>query len=231
MDQPSDGRLLAAWSRGEAGAFEALVARHECALLRHARALLGLARGGEDVVQEVFLRLAQKPPALPPSVDGDARAEQAVLASWLHQVTRNLCMDTMRSEKRRRRREEVAATREATAGGLESVEAADTKRAVEAGLLKLPVDQREVLVLRLFDEKSYSEIAEITGRKAGTVGWLISVGLKALSAELAHLATGLGATGLGSSGSGPSGPGPAALAVDGVAMSPAAMKSAHGGAS
>ena len=190
MDEPSDGRLLAAWGRGESGAFEALVARHERALLRHARALLGDWRAGEDVVQEVFLRLAQRPPVLSADVQGDPRAESAVLASWLHQVLRNLCMDTQRSEKRRRRREEEAAAGEATSGGMESIDAADTKAAVERGLLRLPEEQREVLVLRLFDEKSYAEIATITGRKVGTVGWLISIGMKALAAELAPLAGG-----------------------------------------
>jgi RNA polymerase sigma-70 factor (ECF subfamily) len=191
MDEPderSDGRLLAEWSRGDARAFEALVARHERALLRHSRALLGDWKAGEDVVQEVFLRLAQRPPVLDASVMGDARAESAVLASWLHQVTRNLCMDAKRSEQRRRRREAEASAGEAVSGGVESVELADTNAAVERGLLRLPVDQREVLVLRLFDEKSYAEIAAITGRKVGTVGWLISVGMKALAAELAPLA-------------------------------------------
>ena len=51
-------------------------------------------------------------------------------------------------------------------------------------LARLPEDQREVLVLRLFGERSYREIAEITGRKVGTIGWLVSVGMKALAREL-----------------------------------------------
>jgi RNA polymerase sigma-70 factor (ECF subfamily) len=190
MDQLSDGQLLAAWSRGESGAFEALVARYERALLRHARALLGDWRAGEDVVQEVLLRLAQRPPDLAPDVRGDPRAESAVVSAWLHQVLRNLCMDTKRSEMRRRRREESAAARDESSGGLEGIEEADTKAAVLRGMMRLPEDQREVLVLRLFDEKSYAEIATITGRKVGTVGWLISVGMKALAAELAPLVGG-----------------------------------------
>ncbi|MEW6073332.1 MAG: RNA polymerase sigma factor [Planctomycetota bacterium] len=187
MDPRSDGSLLAAWRDGDAGAFEALVHRHDGALLRHARALLGDWRGGEDVVQEALLRLARTPPELPAAVRGDPEAEHAVLASWLHRVTRNLCMDTMRSEERRRRREEHVASAEATSGGLAEIEAEDTRNAVERGLSRLPADQREVLVLRLLGERSYREIAEITGKKAGTVGWLISVGLKALAQELAPL--------------------------------------------
>jgi RNA polymerase sigma-70 factor (ECF subfamily) len=96
-------------------------------------------------------------------------------------------MDMLRGEERRRRREAVAAPPEATSGGIESVESADTRAAVERGLERLPEPQREVLVLRLVGERSYREIAEITGRKVGTVGWLIAEGLKALSSDLAHL--------------------------------------------
>ena len=183
-----------AWSAGDSEAFEALVRHHEAPILRHARALLGAWRGGEDVVQEVFLRLAQKPPTLPADVAGDAEAERSCLSGWLHRVTRNLAMDVMRSETRRRRREEDAAVVEASSGGLDKVDANDTRAAVERGLSKLSADQREVLVLRIFDDKSYREIAEITGRKVGTVGWMISVGLKALAGDLGAL-VGSGARG------------------------------------
>ena len=161
--------------------------RHEGPILRYARALLGDWRGGEDVVQEGFLRLSQKPPTLPPDALGDADAERSLLSGWLHQVARNLCMDTKRSENRRRHREEAVAHREATGGGIDTVEARDTRAAVERGLSKLPEDQREVLALRLFGEKSYKEIATITGKKTGTIGWLISVGLKSLAGDLAPL--------------------------------------------
>ena len=183
MDDRSDNVLLRAWQAGEPGAFEVLVTRHQAALLRHARAFLGAGRSAEDVVQEAFLRLAEKPPQLP-----EEESEGAPLASWLHRVTRNLCMDTTRTEARRRRREEKAASQEATSGGLTEVEADDTRAAVERSLAKLPDDQREVLVLRLLGERSYKEIAAITGKKIGTIGWLVSVGLKALSKELAPLA-------------------------------------------
>ncbi len=96
-------------------------------------------------------------------------------------------MDLARSETRRRRREHDVAAQEATAGGLATVEATDTRAAVEARLDGLLPSQREVLVLRLLGDKSYREIAAITGKKVGTVGWLVSMGLKALSKELAPL--------------------------------------------
>lgn len=199
LNEPSDGTLLDAFRRGDGQAFATLVGVHQATLLRHARALLGPRGAHEDVVQEVFLKLAQSPPDLPPEIRGDARVERAHVSSWLHTVTRNACMDTIRSETRRRRREETVAEErgdEAVADrGLTAVDAADTRALVERELGRLPTDQREVLVLRLLNEKSYREIAAITGKKVGTVGWLVSVGLKTLSRELAPLLARDGADG------------------------------------
>jgi len=191
MDGPSDGVLLLDLERGLPSALTELVARHQGALLRHARALLGEGGGYEDAVQDVFLKLLQKPPQLPAEVRGDHERERSHLLSWLHKVTRNGCMDTLRSETRRKAREEkVAAPETASDGrarGAALVEQADTREAVQRSLAQLPDDQREVLVLRLLGERSYKEIAEITGKKIGTVGWLVSEGLKALTGRLSHL--------------------------------------------
>lgn len=191
MNHLSDGQLLAALDGGAPRALNELVARHQGVLLRHARAILGNGGPFEDVVQEVFLKLLERPPKLPPTVEGSAEQERSHLRSWLHTVTRNGCMDTLRSDQRRKRREESAAAPEAAqdgrVGGAALVEQHDTRDAVERGIAKLPTDQREVLVLRLLGERSYREIAEITGKKVGTVGWLISEGLQALGQHLSHL--------------------------------------------
>ena len=106
-------------------------------------------------------------------------------------------MDTIRAEERRRHREERVAAADVANASSSELDEHDTRAAVERGLSRLPADQREVLVLRLLSDKSYREIAEITGKKVGTVGWLVSVGLRALSQELAPLLGGLGAAGLG----------------------------------
>ncbi len=203
IDELSEAHLLDRYREGHSDAFASLVKRHQGALLRYARALLGAVHSAEDIVQEAFLRLAEKPPVLPPEVVGDARRERAALASWMHKVTRNLCMDLQRSERRRRHRESAVAPDEAAEGGLAGVEASDTTSAVKRSLQRLPLDQREVLVLRLLGEKSYREIAQITGKKVGTVGWLVSVGLKALATELAPLIGGLPGEGSRRSGFSP----------------------------
>lgn len=187
MDPSSDGSLLAEFARGKREALAALISRHEAALLRHARALVGDRALAEDVVQDTFLRFVERPPTLPAESIGHPEAERAQLAAWLHKVTRNLCMDRIRSDARRRAREEERAAPEAVRREVEPAEEQDTRAAVERGLARLSADQREVLALRLFGERSYEEIAGITGKKIGTVGWLVSTGLRALSRELEPL--------------------------------------------
>lgn len=190
MSSDSDGQLLRRWKTGDQTAFGMLVQRHQSALLRHARAILGAGSPYEDVVQDVFLKLAESPPDLPADVLGDPERERVQLLSWLHKVTRNACMDTIRTETRRKHREHQVAEGEAAEGGHATVEERDTRALVEQELSKLPVDQREVVSLRLMGERSYKEIAEITGKNIGTVGWLISVGLKALGEGLEPLLEG-----------------------------------------
>lgn len=190
MTDLCDGELLTAFRNGDSAAFTAIVMRHQSSLLRHARAILGSGSAYEDVVQEVFLKLAQQPPVLTAGDAGDGRQGTVQLLSWLHKVTRNSCMDVLRSETRRRHREQDVAAEESADGGIATVEGEDTRAAVEREISKLPVDQREVLVLRLLGERSYREIADITGKKVGTVGWLVSVGLKALGEKLAPILSG-----------------------------------------
>jgi RNA polymerase sigma-70 factor (ECF subfamily) len=185
MEETNDQQLLAAFAAGDVAAFGQLVDRHQASCLKLAAFLLGGRAEVEDTVQEVFLKLMQKPPALPNGQDSEASF--AILSAWLHRVTRNACMDVLRSETRRNRREKEVASVEATPGGQNTIDAADTRSAVERSLQRLPEDQREVLFLRLLADRSYREIAEMTGKKAGTVGWLISTGLRALSEDLEPL--------------------------------------------
>jgi RNA polymerase sigma-70 factor (ECF subfamily) len=188
MDDIGDSGLLSRWRERDEAAFAALVARHEGALLHHARALVGSL--AEDAVQEAFLQLAKSPPE---AVGADPADGRASLSSWLHVVVRSRCMDMLKSERRRRDREVFAAPGEAAEGGQAQVDQGDTREAVRRAMEGLPPDQREVLVLRLLGGKSYREIAEITGRRIGTVGWLVAEGVKALGARLEPLARAGGA--------------------------------------
>ncbi|MEO0481338.1 MAG: sigma-70 family RNA polymerase sigma factor [Planctomycetota bacterium] len=177
MEDLSTAELLRRVRRRDEAAFAILVKRHRAVLLRTARGLLGPAGAYEDVVQETFWKLCRRPPRLRSEAP---ELQDRQLGGWLLQVTRNHCMDHVRQETRRRNRERLSARAESTAGGLDQVETRDQGQHAEQLMQELPPAQREVLVLRLCADKSYREIANLTNRTVGTVGWLISEGLKEL---------------------------------------------------
>ena len=179
----NDRELLERYCRGEISAFEALLERYESSLLRFAGRYR--PQTAQDIVQGTFLRLVE---ATRRSEDGVLRdrAGKPVdnLSAWLYRVTRNLALDDARKEERMvRRLEEVAVTRveETPTPAIETSELASV---VGTHLERLPDNQRDVLVLKLQEDKTYREIAEITGLSVSNVGYLIHQGLKSLSTRL-----------------------------------------------
>ncbi len=117
---------------------------------KHAPALRLFARqwtaGGEDLVQDAFVRLAQQ-----------VAAPTQVLP-WLYRVVRNGALATYRSAARRRRREDRASVREAWFDAADSqLDGQDATRL----LADLPLEQREVVVARLWGGLTYEEFAQL----------------------------------------------------------------------
>jgi RNA polymerase sigma-70 factor (ECF subfamily) len=172
-----DRELVTRFLGGEAAAFEEIVRRYERPLLRFV-SRYGLERarnGAQDIVQEVFLRLLQ---------EGRGLAEVRNLSSWLYRVARNLAIDERRKETRMERRHELAAAPEVAPPAEFPVERLETSGVVAERLLRLPPNQRDVLILKVQEGKSYKEISEITGLSTANVGYLIHHGLRSLAKEL-----------------------------------------------
>ncbi len=126
----------------------------------------------QDVVQETFLRLCAHP-----ELEGSQN-----LPAWLYKVCRNLAIDNARYEQKILPIERATPLSSAPDAMELKKDAAVALRCIEA----LPQVQREVVKLRLLHELSYREIAEVTGRSVGTIGYQIHEGLNRLRAELSE---------------------------------------------
>lgn len=144
--------LVRGLKAGQAVAFETLVRDYGDRIYRFARRLVG-ERFAEDVTQEVFIRVHRSIDAYQPS----GRFE-----SWLFTIANNLCIDAVR----RRRPEEPLAVERFASGGQEPDQAAETnerRRALLRAVERLPVDQRQVFLLREEGGLTFKEIAEMVG--------------------------------------------------------------------
>jgi RNA polymerase sigma-70 factor (ECF subfamily) len=99
-------------------------------------------------------------------------------------VARNPAIDEARKEARMERRHRIAAVSEVQPPAAEATETQETAELVAAKLLDLPSRERDVLILKIQEQKSYREISEITGLSTSNVGYLIHHGLKQLASEL-----------------------------------------------
>jgi RNA polymerase sigma factor (sigma-70 family) len=132
-----------------------VVAERAAGLVLYARQWLDAA-AAEDVVQEALVALlAQRQPPDNP-------------VAWMYRAVRNAAIDAARSSARRRRREQTVA--ESRGRWLEAgTESLLDAQAAEQALRQLEPDYRQVVVLRIWGELGFAEIAEIMQLSVSTV--------------------------------------------------------------
>ncbi len=137
--------------------FEWNVLRHLDAANNLARWLLGNLQDAEDVVQDSAIRAFA---AYSSFRGSDAKP-------WFLAIVRNGCMNRLRHRSRMQPLEENVEDSEPSPEALvvRAWEAETVRMAIDG----LPVEFREVIVLRELEEMSYKEIAAVTGLPIGTV--------------------------------------------------------------
>jgi RNA polymerase sigma-70 factor (ECF subfamily) len=176
-----DSELMARWRQGDAGGFEALVARWQGPVARFLGRFTGRPEAVADLCQEVFLRLYHA---------GPRYRESGAFSAWLYRIAVNVARDAGR---RGRRAPEPLADREPLdrADPAEAVcrrqELADHLRRAVADL---PEPLRLVLVLRHDEGLNFEEIGRLTGTPASTLKTRFAVALQRLRAVLERLGYG-----------------------------------------
>ena len=157
---------------------QAVFQRFETPLLSYAARLVGDAERGRDIVQDVFLQLCR---------EGPARTKDH-LAAWLYTVCRNRALD-VRKKERRMNPLPPGVTEAAASGNSDPAHAAQRQedaRWALALLDRLPVDQQEVIRLKIEHGLRYGQISEVTGLSVSKVGYVLHQGLQTLRRQSAR---------------------------------------------
>jgi RNA polymerase sigma-70 factor (ECF subfamily) len=169
----NDEQVYARVRAGDREALAVLVERYQSPLTKFLFRMTGQAQTAEDLVQEAFVRLLTYRGAPPER-----------FRPWVFTIAHNLACDTFRSAAVRRETEELPEEEQGSGWivdphDVESLvlQAADYRQ-VNALLQRLPVGQREVLVLRFYHELPLEEIARITRAPLGTVKSRLFHGLR-----------------------------------------------------
>ncbi len=141
---------------GDWEAFRHLVDAYQARALRHAVAVVGEIEEARDATQEAFLDAFR---AL------DRFDDTHEFYPWLYTMLRHRCFKSIATRQRRRSECLEGLDLEAPARGLSP----DETLTLNGALLRLSVEDREIVILRHFDGLSYEELSEWLGVPTGTV--------------------------------------------------------------
>ncbi|MBI2222299.1 MAG: sigma-70 family RNA polymerase sigma factor [Acidobacteria bacterium] len=158
----SDTELVALVHNGSPEAFDLIVERHRRGVYQLCYRYAGRHEDAADLAQDVFLRAYR----------GLGRFKgEASLRTWLYRIAVNTALNRLASRAPRLEQMEP----------LDAVERADTRaeaaddamlrreraRQVRSAIARLPARQRATLVLRVYQELSHEEIAQVLGSSVG----------------------------------------------------------------
>ena len=174
---------------GDAEAFGELVRRWERRIFALTYGLLGREEDARDATQETFLAAFRNLRGF----RGEAK-----VSSWLHRIAVNQCLTRQRRAKVRN---ESALEDDAdTSGGFAApmeyspanvAEGRQRTAAVRRALNGLPLELRQVVVMKEFEELTFREIAEALDLPLSTVKSRLYTGLKQLQMRLAKFGQGI----------------------------------------
>jgi len=142
--------------------FEMLVRQYSQQLYWQARRIVLTHEDADDVVQNTFLKAWN-------SIDtfhGEAK-----ISTWLTRIAINEALDLQRREKRR----PTISSDDAELGVANQLKADDyfdgndAEALLQEAIARLPEVQRNVFLLRYYDEMKFSEISRITGTTEGAL--------------------------------------------------------------
>ena len=142
--------------------FNSIVKQYSEWLYWHVRRMVGSHEDADDLLQEIFLKIWT---ALP-TFRGEAQ-----LYTWVWRIATNETLNYLRKEKVRAllhfaSPDDIAVQKVQADPFFNGTEA---EREVAKAIARLPEKQRQVFIMRWWDELSYEEISAITGTSVGAL--------------------------------------------------------------
>jgi len=130
----------------------------------------------QDAAQAVFVLLAQRARKI---------SRQVRLVGWLHNVARYASSNALRGERRRKRHEKEAAV-SAHLNANDPVERAELDQVVDVAMSRLREPDRDVLLMRFFQDQSHDEIGMTLGLSGHAAKMRVLRAVERLRSELAR---------------------------------------------
>ena len=165
--QIPDALLVKNYVAGDENALASLIKRHQSKIYGFIYSKVGDRDVSEDIFQDTFIKVIK-------TLKSNSYNEEGKFLPWVMRIAHNLIVDYFRKNKKMpmfRETEEFSIFSIMTDNN-PNIEAQMITSQVENDLQKLidelPNDQKEVLVMRIYQDLSFKEISELTGVSINT---------------------------------------------------------------
>ncbi|MEZ7499715.1 sigma-70 family RNA polymerase sigma factor [Flavobacterium sp. Arc3] len=165
--QPPDALLVQNYVAGDEEALSTLIKRHESRIYGFIYSKISDRDISNDIFQDTFIKVIK-------TLKSNSYNEEGKFLPWVMRISHNLIIDHFRKNKK------MPMFRETEEFSIFSIMSDDSPTIenkiisdqVESDIKKLieelPLDQKEVLVMRMYQDMSFKEISEITGVSINT---------------------------------------------------------------
>lgn len=159
----NDEELVSEIINGSRAALDMLVRRHYSVVYSYVVRRIGDPHLAYDITQEVFMRMLKG--------IGSYRIGEGKFANWLISIAVNTCRNYYKSSLHKHMGNEIMLddTIHSTTNVVYMVEKREEQKEIASALLELPDFQREVIILKIYHEFKFVEIARLTGSSESTV--------------------------------------------------------------
>lgn len=162
-----DAVLVKNYVSGDESALASLIERHQSKIYGFIYSKINDRDLSDDIFQDTFIKVIK-------TLKSQSYNEEGKFLPWVMRIAHNLVVDHFRKAKKmpfQRETEEYSIFNYMTDNSL-NIEGQIISEQVESDLAKLldelPADQKEVLVMRMYQDLSFKEIADLTGVSINT---------------------------------------------------------------
>lgn len=174
----SDEFLMQRVQQRDESAFTTLVHRHTRSIHAFVYRLCGDQGDAEDLTQETFLRVWERANHWKPNA--------VKVTTWIHQIARNLCIDSFRRTQSIKRTVTTESVETAEAP-IHELEATEQATAIRSAIAALPERQRTALVLCQVQGWSQQDAAQVLDTTINGIQALIGRARRTLRNDLVKL--------------------------------------------
>jgi len=165
--QTSDALLVKNYIAGDENSLSILINRHQSKIYGFIYSKLSDRDMADDIFQDTFIKVIK-------TLKSNSYNEEGKFLPWVMRISHNLIIDYYRKNKKMPmfRETEDFSIFSIMSDNVPNIESQLITSQVESDLRKLieelPEDQKEVLVMRMYQDLSFKEISELTGVSINT---------------------------------------------------------------